>query len=89
MAKKNFTSGLDSLFSSTTPISKATPNNDPDSTKSELKYNLPASAGDVAKILIHLPADIKMKLDIYCVRNRTTKQNFIANLIINSLEDKK
>ena len=82
MAKKNFTSGLDSILS---PTTKSSTDNAKQSVTPVSKSVLPVASGKEAKILIRLPADIKMKLDLYCIHNRTTKQEFVANLIINNL----
>ena len=83
MAKKNFTSGLDSLLS---PTTKTTTENTKQAVTPVSKSVLPFASGKEAKILIRLPADVKMKLDLYCIHNRTTKQEFVANLIMKSID---
>ena len=83
MAKKNFTKGLDSFFTPTVkPVSEEV-NDFPGQQKKSVPT---ASSGDDVKVIFRLPSDIKMQLDLHCVRNRITKQDFISNLIINSLD---
>ena len=91
MAKKDFKGGLDLLLTPTLnppkqaddvkPVQPLSTSNLPVSSAALPK----TSSGALSKVLINLPADIKMKLDLYCVHNRITKQDFISNLIINSL----
>jgi len=75
MAKKTFTSGLDALLTPTTEQKRATPLEK----KSKAKDSQPSET--LISLLIRIPVDLKIKLDIYCAQNRITKQNFITALI--------
>ena len=83
MAKKSFSKGLDALL---TPTTKPVSDEAQLSPAPAVKPNRHATTGEDSKIIFRLPVDVKIKLDIYCAQNRITKQNFISNLIINSLD---
>jgi len=83
MVKKNFSKGLDALL---TPTTKPSPDEDKTSSSPVSKLNRLSATGEDSKIIFRLPVEVKIKLDIYCAQNRITKQDFISDLIIKSLD---
>ena len=75
MAKKTLTSGLDALLTSTIEKKRAT------SLEKKSKPKDPQPSDALISLLIRIPVDLKIKLDIYCAKNRITKQDFITALI--------
>jgi len=85
MAKKTFGKGLDSLLAPSVPETKQ-PKTKP-RVSAPVPPPVPASSADLVQILIRIPEDLKMKLDLHCVQNRQTKQDFIANLINKAINE--
>ena len=81
MAKKTFAGGINNLIAPTAPASKQP------QPKPRASAPVPASSADLVSILIRIPEELKMKLDIYCVQNRISKQAFISNLIDKSINE--
>jgi hypothetical protein len=79
--KKTFASGLDNLLTSTTPAVKQPSPKSPPSPKSQPSPRQQPPPDELTSILIRIPIDLKIKLDLHCAANRLSKQSFITSLI--------